>query len=221
MFSNPFKGVFGCNEIVERIASYLTWPMWVHLSNVDRGTRDVLHGAVRTRMRFFISRFIDWKDQAPDFFRLLESTDALVAGAVVRCILSVDTYYLYQDINPLQLNIVVPYGRQDLMSDTDSGTLEYRRWRRYLYGCGYRDEYGASPCNAPKHLSVTAKTWSVLTKVSGSTAGMKLELQPLMIIVLAYEAAPYRFIAPEQDAIRFEPCPSILPLVDFFRLIRF
>lgn len=158
-------------ELMDITIRECNWSTAVALTHVSVKARAFVLYVIRTRIRILLSKFLP-PAHLDMFFELLERTNSVIAGSLVRCLMSIEKFYLYNRVHPLQLNIVVPLSFGD--KAFDGAAIHYRRWRRFLVGSGYQDECGSGYGAAPFHLSASSSAWSYLRSVSKRTWGYVL-----------------------------------------------
>lgn len=146
-------------EIVQRIFQYCTWSAVVDLMHVNSAFRAIGFRLLRFRITFFLRDFFHM-DRMEAFFELLDSTEAMVAGGVVRSIMSLGSFDYFDEVKHDHLTIVVPYD-----NGSNGSSHSFFKWRRFVMSCGYHELFVRQ---YPPHMymSPTATQYIMFVNVS-------------------------------------------------------
>lgn len=154
----PNQQFYLCVELLDMTLRKCSWSALVKMSKVSKFLREMVFSMIRTRVRKMVSKYIPSQD-IDRFFEIMAETKSVIAGSLVRCIMTVDDRGMFDRHYPLQLNIVVPFLQK--VDPSDGGTDGYQQWKRFLLGRKYDNECGGGDGIAPFHLSATASMWTL------------------------------------------------------------
>ncbi|KAF9542388.1 hypothetical protein CPC08DRAFT_770417 [Agrocybe pediades] len=117
--------LYGNDDIDRRLADFTSWDDLTAYVATSRYFREWAFRCIRHRVRKFLCLFVP-ESLLNTFFDLLLSSGSVVAGAIIRCIMSLP---VLDKVLPSTLDILVP---------TRQATPCWRRWNNFLVRCGYK-----------------------------------------------------------------------------------
>lgn len=139
-------------DVLKCILDILPFSTLMSLTGVNRVLRALILTIFNKRTAYFVSLFVP-NGFTLQFFKLLHSTQACIVGSVVRCIITNEMYDHFKEVNPLQLNIVVP----NTPPQADAASQRFRKWKRFLHSCGYSGT--TEPYELSYNLRASCSQW--------------------------------------------------------------
>lgn len=151
-----FSNIYLINHVFTIIVSYIDWTTFVNLSKVNMLLRSEVYSVLRSRLHQHLSHFITRNNHAR-FWKLMSSSQSIIAGGFVRCVIQTDLYNITDHIFPRQLDIIVPCHNHQ--------PSNIASWRQVLSLFGYTFNAPAHKRALPTAFSAHAKDFVVMQKV--------------------------------------------------------
>jgi len=129
--NESFLAVIHSPDLRRELVKFFNWSVICAMMAINQELRAWAFDIIHARVTKFLGLFLG-VEYLPDFFELLQDSRSAVAGAIVRCIMSVMVDYYYH-INPNSMEIVVP----SEYSCGVGGIPATRRWHIFLLRSGY------------------------------------------------------------------------------------
>lgn len=151
-----FQSVYSVAELLTHILAFTSWDVLVNLSQINCALRAQACYIFRHNISCILSKFIP-SEHHRRFWDLLGSTNAIIIGAIVRCMMDITFPYHLRSVHPQRLDIIVPHSHGSVSNLT--------RWTNVLNNIGYEINQLSRSVGLPSRFKIHSSYFFVFDAV--------------------------------------------------------